>query len=65
MFEHVEIEGKSLRVPAMAPKLDKTPGKTRWPGPPLGEHTFEVLVNEMKLLSTSEYEDLKHQGIIQ
>jgi len=33
LFEEVEINGKALKIPAIMPKLDKTPGSTRWPGP--------------------------------
>jgi crotonobetainyl-CoA:carnitine CoA-transferase CaiB-like acyl-CoA transferase len=43
LFEEVEINGKPLKIPAMIPRLEKTPGSTRWPGPKLGSHTDEVL----------------------
>ncbi|MCR8921476.1 CoA transferase [Dasania sp. GY-MA-18] len=43
LFEQVEINGKALKIPAIIPKLNKTPGKTDWPGPRLGSHTEEVL----------------------
>ena len=36
-------DGKSMRIPAVTPKLTDTPGGTRWLGPKLGEHTAEVL----------------------
>jgi formyl-CoA transferase len=36
-------DGKSMRIPAVTPKLTETPGGTRWLGPTLGEHTAEVL----------------------
>ncbi len=36
-------DGKSMRIPAVTPKLTQTPGGTRWLGPKLGEHTSEVL----------------------
>jgi formyl-CoA transferase len=36
-------DGKSMRIPAVTPKLTATPGGTRWIGPKLGEHTAEVL----------------------
>lgn len=32
-----------LLVPAVAPRLSRTPGSVRWPGPRLGQHTDEVL----------------------
>lgn len=43
MIESVEIDGKPLKIPAMAPRLADTPGRTDWPGPALGEHNEEVL----------------------
>ena len=32
-----------LLMPAVAPRLSRTPGGVRWPGPRLGQHTDEVL----------------------
>lgn len=43
LFEEVQVEGRPLKVPAIAPKLEATPGATRRGGPKLGEHTHEVL----------------------
>ena len=42
LFETVEIEGGSLKIPAITPKLGRTPGATLWPGPDLGAHNREV-----------------------
>lgn len=42
MFEEVEVGGRPLKIPAMAPKLKGTPGRTDWPGPELGSHNREV-----------------------
>ena len=36
-------DGKSMRIPAVTPKLTDSPGGTRWLGPTLGEHTNEIL----------------------
>jgi len=36
-------DGRDIALPAVTPKLSLTPGKTRWLGPELGEHTDEVL----------------------
>ncbi|MEI8034145.1 MAG: CaiB/BaiF CoA-transferase family protein [Betaproteobacteria bacterium] len=36
-------DGKSMRIPAVTPKLTDSPGSTRWLGPTLGEHTNEIL----------------------
>jgi formyl-CoA transferase len=44
MVEQVRLpDGTPLAVPAVVPKLSRTPGATRWVGPTLGEHTGEVL----------------------
>lgn len=43
LFQSVDIDGKPLKVPAIAPFLSDTPGGTRTAGPKLGEHTDEVL----------------------
>ncbi|MCB5364366.1 CoA transferase [Pusillimonas sp. CC-YST705] len=36
-------DGQILAVPGIVPKLSATPGRTRWVGPELGQHTQEVL----------------------
>ncbi len=36
-------DGQTLAMPGIVPKLSATPGRTRWVGPELGEHTQEVL----------------------
>jgi crotonobetainyl-CoA:carnitine CoA-transferase CaiB-like acyl-CoA transferase len=43
LFQSVEIDGKPLKIPAIAPLLTDTPGRTETPGPKLGEHTDAVL----------------------
>ena len=44
MFEEVSINGNTLKIPAMVPKLSDTPGRTDWPGPEeVGAHNKEVL----------------------
>ena len=44
MIEQATLpDGTPMKVPAVVPKLSATPGKTRWLGPRLGEHTDEVL----------------------
>ena len=43
MFETVEIDGKPLKIPAIMPKLSRTPGETHWPGAAIGEHNSEIL----------------------
>jgi formyl-CoA transferase len=41
--QHVLPDGQGVKLPAIMPKLSETPGRTRWLGPRLGEHTDEVL----------------------
>jgi crotonobetainyl-CoA:carnitine CoA-transferase CaiB-like acyl-CoA transferase len=43
MLEEVEVGGRPLKIPAIAPKLTATPGATEWPGPRVGAHNAEVL----------------------
>ena len=64
LFENVQINGENLKIPAILPKLDKTPGSTRWPGPELGSHNQHVL-GEMLGLSAAELTQLAKDGVIQ
>ncbi|MBL8266565.1 CaiB/BaiF CoA transferase family protein [Steroidobacter sp.] len=41
--QHTLADGQQLTLPGIVPKLSATPGRTRWLGPTLGEHTSEVL----------------------
>jgi formyl-CoA transferase len=45
MLEEHDIPdgGPRMTIPGIVPKLSATPGRTRWLGPKLGEHTEEVL----------------------
>lgn len=63
LFERVEINGKPLDIPAIIPKLDRTPGQTRWSGPELGQHNNEVL-RDILGLNENTLTDLKQQGVI-
>jgi formyl-CoA transferase len=46
MIESVPTpDGGSVDLPGIAPQLSATPGRTAWPGPPLGAHTAEVLAS--------------------
>ncbi|RPI45596.1 MAG: CoA transferase, partial [Betaproteobacteria bacterium] len=36
-------DGQGVKLPAIVPKLSATPGRTRWLGPRLGQHSDEVL----------------------
>lgn len=61
MFEDVEIDGKPLKIPAILPKLERTPGATEWVGPRLGEHTEEVLTQLG--LGPEEVQSLAAKGV--
>ena len=52
-----------MKIPAIMPKLEKTPGRTRWPGPELGSHNQEVLGGLLGL-SVDELEGLSRDGVI-
>ncbi|MEO8223560.1 MAG: CaiB/BaiF CoA-transferase family protein [Gammaproteobacteria bacterium] len=43
LFEEVQVNGETLKIPAMMPFLSATPGRTDWPGPAVGAHNAEVL----------------------
>jgi crotonobetainyl-CoA:carnitine CoA-transferase CaiB-like acyl-CoA transferase len=47
MFETVQVEGDALKIPAIVPRLEETPGETLWPGPALGEHNQEILGGQL------------------
>lgn len=63
MFEQVEIDGKPLKIPAILPKLSKTPGETQWPGPEIGSHNDEIFKSILDL-SDAQIEQLREQGVI-
>jgi crotonobetainyl-CoA:carnitine CoA-transferase CaiB-like acyl-CoA transferase len=62
LFETVEINGESLTIPAIMPKLDATPGNTAWPGPEIGSHTDEILSSIG--IDTATIEQLKTSGVV-
>lgn len=63
LFETVEINGAPLEIPTILPKLEGTPGQTRWPGPEIGAHNREVLC-ELLGLSNEDYDALCRDGVI-
>lgn len=63
LFEEVDAGGQPLKLPAIIPKLSKTPGKTEWAGPAVGEHTKEVL-GQVLGLSDDEIDNLAGKGVI-
>jgi len=60
--QHSLADGTPLKVPAVLPKLSETPGRTRWLGPALGQHTDEVL--ESIGVSREEIDRLRREGAI-
>jgi crotonobetainyl-CoA:carnitine CoA-transferase CaiB-like acyl-CoA transferase len=63
LFEEVEVNGKSLKIPAMIPKLSETPGRTDWPGPEVGAFNDEIY-GELLGLSPEEITALKASGVL-
>jgi crotonobetainyl-CoA:carnitine CoA-transferase CaiB-like acyl-CoA transferase len=63
MFEQVEIDGEPLKIPAILPKLDSTPGRTDWPGMEIGSHNDEVLRGILQL-DDGEIEKLRAEGVV-
>lgn len=63
LFEEVDVNGRSLKIPAMIPKLSETPGRTDWAGPEVGAFNDEVY-GELLGLSTEEILALKTQGVL-
>lgn len=62
LFEQVEINGQPLKIPAMMPKLEGSPGATEWPGPEVGSHTDEILKGLG--LAAEQIADLKECGVV-
>jgi formyl-CoA transferase len=52
-----------VRMQNAFPKLSATPGKVRWPGPPLGAHTDEVLAARAGC-SPERLADLRSRGVV-
>lgn len=63
LFEQVEIDGKPLKIPAVLPRLERTPGTTDWPGSAVGSHTDEVLQSLLQL-TPDAIAQLKADGVI-
>ncbi|MEH6610751.1 MAG: CaiB/BaiF CoA-transferase family protein [Halioglobus sp.] len=63
LFESVEIDGEPLKIPAIMPKLNDTPGRTDWPGGDIGSHNDEILRGMLKI-SDEEMAQLKADGVV-
>ena len=62
MIEQVRTFAGPLKVPAVLPKLSRTPGRIGTGGPQLGEHTEDVL--ERLGLSDKQVKGLRERGVI-
>lgn len=60
--KHELPDGSEICLPGVVPKLSATPGRTRWIGPQLGQHTQEVL--DSIGITAKQLEQLKQAGLI-
>jgi crotonobetainyl-CoA:carnitine CoA-transferase CaiB-like acyl-CoA transferase len=63
LFETVEIDGEPLKIPAIMPRMEGTPGRTDWPGMEIGSHNDEVLRGILNL-GDAEIEQLRADGVV-
>jgi crotonobetainyl-CoA:carnitine CoA-transferase CaiB-like acyl-CoA transferase len=63
MFEQVTVNGKFLKIPAIPPRLEVTPGVTEWPGPEIGSHNSEIY-GSLLGLPDNELAKLEKEGVI-
>ncbi len=63
LFEEVMVNGESLKIPAIIPRLADTPGRTDWPGAMLGAHNDEIY-RQLLGLSLAELSELKMAGVV-
>ena len=63
LFETVDVAGEPLRIPALTPKLDRTPGETLWPGPEVGAHNREIYIDTLGL-DEATLRSLEDNGIV-
>ena len=63
LLETVSINGKDLKIPAIIPKLSRTPGSTEFPGATLGENNSEIFGNLLNL-SPAKMKELQEKEVI-
>ena len=63
LFETVEINGEPLKIPAILPRLSRTPGGTNWPGADLGSANEEILQGLLGL-SEARLTELRDANVI-
>jgi crotonobetainyl-CoA:carnitine CoA-transferase CaiB-like acyl-CoA transferase len=62
LVEVADPEHGSIVMPAVVPRLSETPGRVRWAGPELGEHTDAVLRDAG--LTPSDVQQLRAAGVV-
>lgn len=63
LFQEVTIDGEPLSIPAIAPMLSRTPGRTDHPGTAIGSHNVSVYADWLGLEGQA-LEDLREQGVV-
>ena len=63
LFETVSVNDDSLKIPAIVPRLSRTPGRTDFPGPDLGKFNKEIY-GSLLGLDSQTLENLESEGVI-
>jgi crotonobetainyl-CoA:carnitine CoA-transferase CaiB-like acyl-CoA transferase len=63
LFEEVDVGGKPLKIPALVPKLSRTPGRTEWAGSDVGAFN-ESVYGELLGLSAEQLAELRQRGVL-
>ena len=64
LLEPVRLpDGTTVKMPAVVPRLSRTPGESRWPGPRLGEHNDRVY-RELLHWSQEQIEKMSREGML-
>jgi len=63
IVEIIDPRFGKMHMPGITPKLSRTPGEIKWPGPDIGEHNEELLTGILGM-SRDEVASLKEKGIL-
>lgn len=55
--------GDDILHPGIVPRFPEMPGRVRWTGPAIGQHTEEVLT-ELLGFSADELDELRRMGVV-